>query len=43
MHAFIALSLPDRVMVVPDDGIVLHAFAKVAISPVNAKVLLKYF
>jgi hypothetical protein len=38
-----ALSLGDRVMVMQDDGILLHAFAKVAIIPGNARVSVKNF
>ena len=38
-----ALSLGDRVMVMQDDGILLHDFAKVAIIPGNARKIAKNF
>jgi len=43
MHKPNALSLGDRVMVMQDDGIVFHAFAKVAIIPGNARKIAKNF
>ena len=43
MHTHNALSLQDRVMVMQDDGILLHALAKVAIYPGIARAISKLF
>ena len=43
MYTLNALSLPDRVMVMQDDGILLHAIAKVANYPGNASEKAKIF